>query len=100
MFHDVEFLLTPSEEHAKLLGEKIKKYRLDMRWTRETFSRNTGVPVSTLRHFENTSQINLIQFIAIMKEVGDIKKLYDSINENQIFSIEELIAKPRQRGSR
>ena len=61
---------------VRLLGSRIKQYRIAYRLTQKEMSEQTGINVVTLRKFENGQSYNigLNSFIAIMRVLDKVEK--------------------------
>ena len=98
-------LITPSKAQNKL-AENVRQRRLNMDLTQEGLSKRSGVPLPTLRKFEQKGAISLESYLKILMVVGGLEKMLDALTvEQQSFSsIDEVLEddnKPtKQRGSR
>ena len=98
-------LITPSKAQNKL-AENVRQRRLNMDLTQEGLSKRSGVPLPTLRKFEQKGVISLESYLKILMVVGGLEKMLDALTiEQQSFSsIDDVLeddAKPtKQRGSR
>lgn len=86
--------------------ESTRARRLQMELTQEGLSERTGVPLSTLRKFEQKGVISLDSFLKILSVVGGLEEIVDALKpkEQHFKSIDEVLKseeKPtRKRGSR
>ncbi|TIH11260.1 XRE family transcriptional regulator [Marinifilum sp. JC120] len=55
---------TPADSFATL-GQNIREQRLIRNWTQKALAERSGVPLSTLRKFEQTGKISLESFVQI-----------------------------------
>jgi transcriptional regulator with XRE-family HTH domain len=98
-------LITPSKAQNKL-AENVRQRRLNMDLTQEGLSKRSGVPLPTLRKFEQKGVISLEAYLKILMVVGGLEKMLDALTvEQQSFSsIDDVLEddnKPtKQRGSR
>ena len=98
-------LITPSKAQNKL-AENVRQRRLNMDLTQEGLSKRSGVPLPTLRKFEQKGVISLESYLKILMVVGGLEKMLDALTiEQQSFSsIDDVLeddTKPtKQRGSR
>ncbi len=98
-------LITPSKAQNKL-AENVRQRRLNMDLTQEGLSKRSGVPLPTLRKFEQKGAVSLESYLKILMVVGGLEKMLDALTiEQQSFSsIDDVLeddTKPlRQRGSR
>lgn len=86
--------------------ESIRDRRLQMELTQEGLSERSGVPLSTLRKFEQKGVISLESFLKILSVVGGLEEMLDALKpkEQHFKSIDEVLKseeKPtRKRGNR
>ena len=98
-------LNNPSKVQRKL-AENARLRRLSMDLTQEGLSKRSGVPLPTLRKFEQKGVISLESYLKILMVVGGLDKLLDAltINKQSFSSIDEVLNeenKPtKQRGRR
>ncbi len=98
-------LITPSKAQNKL-AENVRQRRLNMDLTQEGLSKRSGVPLPTLRKFEQKGVISLEAYLKILMVVGGLEKMLDALTLDQqsFSSIDEVLeedTKPiKQRGSR
>ena len=98
-------LITPSKAQNKL-ADNVRQRRLNMDLTQEGLSKRSGVPLPTLRKFEQKGVVSLESYLKILMVVGGLEKMLDALTlEQQSFSsIDEVLEddnKPtKQRGSR
>ena len=90
----------------KKIVENIRARRLQMELTQEGLSERSGVPLSTLRKFEQKGVISLDSFLKILSVVGGLEEIVDALKpkEQRFKSIDEVLKteeKPtRKRGNR
>ena len=94
------------EETALKTGLAAKQLRLDMNLTRKELSERAGVPVPTLRKFEDTGLAPFLTVVRLVQSLSpdkNLESLFEKVNDLP-HSIEEMLArenaKPRQRASR
>lgn len=98
-------LVTPSKAQRKL-AENVRQRRLGMDLTQEGLAERSGVPLPTLRKFEQKGAISLESFLKLQMVVGGLEAMLDALELSQqsFTSIDEVLEddnKPtRQRGSR
>ena len=86
--------------------ESIRARRLQMELTQEGLSERAGVPLSTLRKFEQKGVISLDSFLKILSVVGGLEEIVDALKpkEHHFKSIDEVLKSEeqstRKRGSR
>ncbi len=97
-------LNTPASAQ-KLLSEYLQKKRLELGFTQFGLSRCSGVPLSTLRKFEQKSVISLESFLKLLMSLGClddfIKVTFLAPQEfKSIYEVERLNSPPplRKRG--
>ena len=61
---------------VRILGSRVKQYRIAHRLTQKEMSELTGINVVTLRNFENGNAYNISMnsFIAIMKVLDKVER--------------------------
>ena len=86
--------------------ESIRARRLQMELTQEGLSERAGVPLSTLRKFEQKGVISLDSFLKILSVVGGLDEMIEALKPQQqhFKSIDEVLKSEeknsRKRGSR
>lgn len=86
--------------------ESIRDRRLQMELTQEGLSERSGVPLSTLRKFEQKGVISLESFLKILSVVGGLEEMLDALKpkEQHFKSIDEVLKSEekstRKRGNR
>lgn len=86
--------------------ENIRDRRLQMELTQEGLSERSGVPLSTLRKFEQKGVISLDSFLKILSVVGGLDEMIEALKPKQqhFKSIDEVLKSEeknsRKRGSR
>lgn len=63
------------EKAQKKLVQNIRERRLLMELTQERLSERSGVPLSTLRKFEQKGLISLDSFLKILSVVGGLEEM-------------------------
>ncbi len=92
------FSFNTHEEVAIKVAEKAKSLRLGKDLSRKTLAEKSGVPESTIKHFEMTGQVGFMALLKIafaLNRLEDFEKLFDPVAN---ISLDEVIAKPRARG--
>ena len=90
----------------KKIVENIRDRRLQMELTQEGLSERSGVPLSTLRKFEQKGVISLDSFLKILSVVGGLDEMIEALKPKQqhFKSIDEVLKSEeknsRKRGSR
>lgn len=86
--------------------ENVRTRRLQMELTQEGLSERSGVPLSTLRKFEQKGVISLDSFLKILSVVGGLEEMVDVLKPKtpHFKSIDEVLKSEekttRKRGSR
>ena len=96
-------LISLSKAQLKL-AENIRARRLAMELTQEDMSQRSGVPLATLRKFEQKGAISMESFLKLLMVIGGIEDIIDVLKPPTVnfTSIEEVLkstdTKPRKRG--
>lgn len=77
-------------EVANSLSIKARQLRLGRKWTRKTLSERSGVPVASLRRFEDTGKISLESFLKLMNALDRLDEVERLLNPLKITSIDQL----------
>ena len=98
-------LITASKAQKKLVDYTRTK-RLNIDLTQAGLAKRAGVPLSTLRKFEQQGVISLEAFLKIYVVLGGLDNILKAFEpeENQFYSIDEVLNEPKtpkkQRGRR
>ena len=98
-------LVTPSKAQRKL-AENLRLRRLDMALTQEGLSERSGVPLPTLRKFEQKGAISLEAFLKLQMVLGGLEDIIKATQppSKQFTSIDEVLdanrTSVRKRGRR
>lgn len=98
-------LITP-EKAQKKLAEDARARRLQMELTQEGLAQRSGVPLPTLRKFEQKGAISLESFLKLQMVLGGLEDILKAtqIKEAEFSSIDEVLvagrAPTRKRGKR
>lgn len=97
-------LITTSKAQKKL-SENTRLQRLKLQLTQQGLAERSGVPLPTLRKFEQKGLISLEGFLKLQMVLGGLENLINAIQPEQasFSSIDEVLEtnKPiRKRGSR
>ncbi|MGV8915978.1 MAG: helix-turn-helix domain-containing protein [Kaistella sp.] len=90
----------------KKLVQNIRERRLLMELTQEGLSERSGVPLSTLRKFEQKGVISLDSFLKILSVVGGLEEMIDVLKpiKPNFKSIDDVVKSEddiiRKRGSK
>lgn len=89
----------------KLITENVRERRLNLNLTQEGLSERSGVPLSTLRKFEQQGMISLESFLKLYMVIGNLEDFVQATKakETPYTSIDEVLKPPtqskRKRGS-
>ncbi len=77
----------------KNLAQNVRERRLQMDLTQEGLAERSGVPLSTLRKFEQTGMISLESFLKILSIVGGLEEIIEVLKPNKpaFKSIDEVL---------
>ena len=92
----INFLLP--EDLARQLGERAKARRLSLNLTRETLSKRSGVPVSTIRKFETTGMLGLVSLMQLADAMNCLDDFSQLFPPRLPFTIDEFVKPVRKRG--
>ena len=98
-------LITPSKAQKKL-AENVRLRRLQMELTQEGLAERSGVPLPTLRKFEQKGAISLESFLKIQMVLGGLESILKAteVSESEFSSIDEVLkadsTSTRKRGTR
>lgn len=90
----------------KKLVDNIRERRLKMELTQEGLAERSGVPLPTLRKFEQKGQISLDSFLKLLSIVGGLEEMIDVLKpkEQHFKSIDDVLKSEKKiikkRGSR
>ena len=94
------------EKAQKKLVQNIRERRLLMELTQEGLSERSGVPLSTLRKFEQKGLISLDSFLKILSVVGGLEEMMNVLKPSKpnFKSIDDVLKSEdeiiRKRGSK
>ncbi len=86
-------LLVSLSKTEKKLVNNIRKRRLQMNLTREGLAERSGVPLPTLRKFEQKGLISLDSFLKLLSVVGGLEEMVDALKpkEHNFKSIDDVL---------
>ncbi len=82
------------------LAENVKMRRLEKKLSMRTLSEMSGVPLSTIKHFEQKHAISLESFVRIAKALGYAEEIQNLLAEPKYDTMEELIEINRNKNRR
>lgn len=85
-------LISPSKAQQKI-AHNIREKRLAMELTQEGLAERSGVPLATLRKFEQKGLISLESLLKLLLVVGGIEELIDALKppKSEFTSIDEVL---------
>ena len=98
-------LVTPTKA-ARKIAHNVRERRLQLELTQAGLAKRSGVPLPTLRKFEQQGRISLESFLKLYSVVGDLSDVIaaTTAEKNEFTSINEVLEEsnrvPRQRGKR
>ena len=98
-------LFISSSKAQKKLVENVRERRLQMELTQEGLAERSGVPLSTLRKFEQKGNISLESFLKLLSVIGGLEEVINALKPNipnfksidEVLKSEEEITKKRGR---
>lgn len=77
----------------KKLVENVRERRLQMELTQEGLAERSGVPLSTLRKFEQKGSISLESFLKLLSVIGGLEEVINALKPNKpnFKSIDEVL---------
>ena len=82
------------------LAENVKMRRLEKKLSMRTLAEMSGVPLSTIKHFEQKHAISLESFVRIAKALGYTEEIHNLLSEPKYDTMEELIEINRNKNRR
>ena len=98
-------LITPSKAQKKL-AEHVRARRLQMELTQQGLAERSGVPLPTLRKFEQKGSISLESFLKLQMVLGGLEDILKAtqIKDTLFSSIDDVLESDnnstRKRGKR
>ena len=85
-------LATPSKVQKKLT-ENVRLRRLQMELTQEGLAKRSGVPLPTVRKFEQKGTISLESFLKLQMVLGGLENILKAteVKEAEFSSIDEVL---------
>lgn len=89
-----------------IISENLREHRLQLDLTQEGLAQRSGVPLGTLRKFEQQGSISLEAFLKIMMVLGMLDNMIKAtkVPDSSFSSLDEIIAletaPKRKRGRR
>ena len=66
----------------KTLVQNVRERRLQMDLTQEGLAERSGVPLSTLRKFEQKGNISLESFLKLLSVIGGLEEVINALKPN------------------
>lgn len=87
-------LLITLTKALKKLAENTRQRRLDMELTQEGLAERSGVPLATLRKFEQKGLISLESFLKLLMVLGGIESIIKATQPQptEFTAIDEVIS--------
>lgn len=71
-----------SSKAQKKIAENVRERRLQMDLTQEGLAERSGVPLSTLRKFEQKGNISLESFLKLLSVIGGLEEVINVLKPN------------------
>lgn len=86
-------LFISSSKAQKKIVQNIRERRLQMELTQEGLAERSGVPLSTLRKFEQKGSISLESFLKLLSVIGGLEEIVNALKPNKpnFKSIDEVL---------
>jgi len=94
----VTFLLP--EDLARQIGKRLEARRLSQNTSRKTLAAQSGVPVSTIRHFETSGKISLLSLLQLADAMACLDSFSNLFPVSPATRIENFVAPRRKRGTK
>ena len=75
-------LFISSSKAQKKIAENVRERRLQMDLTQEGLAERSGVPLSTLRKFEQKGNISLESFLKLLSVIGGLEEVINALKSN------------------
>lgn len=75
-------LFISSSKAQKKIAENVRERRLQMNLTQEGLAERSGVPLSTLRKFEQKGNISLESFLKLLSVIGGLEEVINALKPN------------------
>ncbi len=75
-------LFISSSKAQKKIAENVRERRLQMDLTQEGLAERSGVPLSTLRKFEQKGNISLESFLKLLFVIGGLEEVINALKPN------------------
>ena len=86
-------LFISSSKAQKKIAENVRERRLQMDLTQEGLAERSGVPLSTLRKFEQKGSISLESFLKLLSVIGGLEEVINALkpNKQNFKSIDDVL---------
>ncbi len=85
-------LFISSSKAQKKIAENVRERRLQMDLTQEGLAERSGVPLSTLRKFEQKGNISLESFLKLLSVIGGLEEVINALKPNIIVVFKYVIS--------
>lgn len=92
-------LLLSAAEGQKLIGQNIRKRRIQLDLSQESLALRSGVALSTLRKFEQKGTISLGSLVKLLFVVGGLEEVIEALKPARpaFNSIDEVLNENRKK---
>lgn len=94
------FIFSSPGHIASQLAARLRARRLAENWSRGTLAERAGVSESTIKRFETTGAIQLVDLVQLALALDAAAEFGGLFPERPVLSLDQLTAAPRQRGRR
>ncbi|MBP5365864.1 MAG: helix-turn-helix transcriptional regulator [Bacteroidales bacterium] len=81
----------PLEATMHQLANNLKMRRLEKKFSTKMLSQMSGVPASTIQHFELKNSISLESYVKLAKSLGYSEEIMQLLSEPKYNTMEELL---------
>lgn len=90
------FSLRTPKEHARLVAERVRSYRIAKGFTLKRLSEQSGVSFSSYRRFERTGEISFVSLISVAQVLGCEQQINNLFSDQEFASLDEIDAVERK----
>lgn len=87
----------PLQVTMRRLAENLKARRLEKKLSTKSLSEMSGVPASSIQHFELKHSISLKSYVKLAKALGYSEEIMQLLSEPKYDTMEELLEINRNR---
>ena len=92
----MDYIFISDKEILEDIGAKFKEARIDMRITQEELVKQSGISRTTISRLESGENISLLNFISMLREVGDINDLAQVLKSDNLPDPKEQFLKEQK----